>query len=84
MVGVSLWARHDTTQVMLGVSLRARFDTTLVDLMIPVMPLFTAFDVFPGSGVMWSSAGALSVMMMCICVKGIVDSCDCKKPDHVC
>ena len=30
MLGVSLRARRDTTQVMLGVSLRARLDTTLV------------------------------------------------------
>ena len=29
MLGVSLRARHHTTQVMLGLSLRARWDTTL-------------------------------------------------------
>ena len=29
-VGVSLWERQATTQVMLGVSLRARWDATLV------------------------------------------------------
>ena len=34
LLGVSLRARHDTTQVMLGVSLRARSDTTLVLIII--------------------------------------------------
>ena len=34
LLGVSLRARRDTTQVMLGVSLQARCDTTLVKLII--------------------------------------------------
>ena len=34
MLGMSLRARRDTTQVMFGVSLRARCDTTLVIIII--------------------------------------------------
>ena len=34
MLGVSLRVRWDTTQVMLGVSLRVRWDTTLVGTML--------------------------------------------------
>ena len=37
MLGVSLQARRDTTQVMLGLSLQARWDTTLVRLILIVL-----------------------------------------------
>ena len=38
LLGVSLRASRDTTQVMLGVSLRARCDTTLVRVIFFVVP----------------------------------------------